>query len=217
MGKVTAFAFAVALSVVVSSTLVGGKALAQGGPPGGPPGQVGSVCYFWDIFPNSPLRLDVQEHSPLTTRDELREFGHALQTAFNVHGKGVGPCGPVDITMAAAHGTVVVAEKNGNPETSGAHMGLQVDSVRGDGISFDFCRPYQLDCTSDESSPTPGTWFCESRNEFDVYHGASTLKLIDPLQFDRCSTFEDSPGDTGGANLNALEAGEISGPGLPNQ
>ncbi|MEE9295519.1 MAG: hypothetical protein V3W34_11230 [Phycisphaerae bacterium] len=111
-----------------------------------------------------------------------------------------------------------MAERIGEPETFGAHMGLQVDSVRGDGVTFfDFCRPYQLDCTSEESSPTPGTWFCESRNEFDVYHGPSTLKLIDPLQLDRCSTFEDNPPVIGDATLNELTVGEISGPGLPNQ
>jgi hypothetical protein len=155
------------------------------------------VCYKWSIFPDERFKLNVEEHSRLSERKEEKHFGHPRQIAFSVHGKEIGFCGAR--TMVAVTGTVVTAQPNSHTTgQTGAHMGLEVHASRGDG-SFggsDFCRSGEFDCTTSEVSPTPAVWQCESRNEFDVYHGASTLTKVvesdDPL----CSFFEDGVDDS---------------------
>ena len=85
------------------------------------------VCYAWDIFPDERFKLNVKKHGRLSERKEERNFGHAKQTAFSVHGKHV-----VFDTMATVEGSVVTAAKSsstGGP--TGAHMGLHSKFVRG--------------------------------------------------------------------------------------
>ena len=154
------------------------------------------VCYLWDIFPDERYKLNVKLHSALSERKEEKKFGHASQTAYSVHGKEVGGCG--GDTMFTTTGTVVTAKPSkhsdsGKPTPVGAHMGLEVHISRGDGYLFgkDFCRSIEVDCTSDEISATPKKWTCESRNEFDVYHGISTLVKVDEKKDPRCSIFEE--------------------------
>jgi hypothetical protein len=152
------------------------------------------VCYQWDIFPDERYKLNVKLHSPLSEGEEEKNFGHASQTAYSVHGKEVGGCG--GDTMLATTGTVVTAKPSDHGKTTGpvgAHMGLEVHASRGDGYFFgkDFCRSMEVDCTSDEISATPEEWTCESRNEFDVYHGISKLTKVDEKKDPRCSIFEE--------------------------
>jgi hypothetical protein len=159
------------------------------------------VCYTWDIFPNSPLKLNVKKHSPLSERKEEREFGHAKQTAFSVHGKGVSPCG--GDSMAALDGTVITAQPTSQTTGQyGAHMGVEVHVSRVN----DSCRSYTIDCTTTEVSETPKTWSCFSRNEFDGFHGASTLTKVDESKDPRCSIFEDGFGAYGTAETTATDA-----------
>ena len=66
------------------------------------------VCYTWDTFPDERFKLNVKEHSPLSEPEEEKNFGHASQTAYSVHGKEVGGCG--GDTMLATTGTVVTAK-----------------------------------------------------------------------------------------------------------
>lgn len=163
------------------------------------------ACYQWDIFPNERFKLNVKNHSPLSERREEQNFGHAKQTAFSVHGKHV-----IFEHMATVEGTVVTAAKtsgsSGHPTgQTGAHLGLLAKWVRGDGAN-DFARSVTVECTTDEISSTPDTWTCESRNEFDVYHGFSKLTKVDETRDEACSTFED-----GKTAAQALTADSIKG------
>ena len=167
-----------------------------------------SACYQWSAFPNERLRLDVKFHSRLTTFKEKKLFGHPVQTAYSVHGKHVGPCG--FNTMVASTGTIV------STPDAGQHLGLDSHASRGDGNFFgnDFCRSITFDCTTDEDSPIPNLWSCQSRNEFDVYHGNSTLRRVDPNQDRRCSIFENGTFDDATAALEAEAEGSDQASGL---
>jgi hypothetical protein len=144
------------------------------------------VCYAWDMFPDERLKLNVKKHSRLSERKEERNFGHPRQTAFSVHGKHV-----IGDNMATVEGSVVTAAKTSTTAgPSGAHMGLHSKFVRGDG-AVDFARPVTVECTTDEVSATPATWTCQSRNDFDVYHGFSKLTRSDETNDPACSIFED--------------------------
>jgi hypothetical protein len=82
------------------------------------------VCYAWDIFPNERFKLNVREHSPLSERREEKDFGHARQTAFSVHGKQVGTCG--GDSMVAVDGIVITAQPTRHTTGQiGAHTGIQ--------------------------------------------------------------------------------------------
>jgi hypothetical protein len=154
------------------------------------------VCYLWDIFPDERFKLNVSRHSPLSERAEERAFGHPRQTAFSVHGKHV-----LFDTMATVEGTVVTATRaSATAGPTGAHMGLHSKFVRGDG-SFDFARPITVECTADEVSATPAVWNCQSRNDFDTYHGFSQLIRIDEAADPVCGVFED--GQFGGFRATA--------------
>ena len=153
-----------------------------------------SVCYRWNIFPEERFRLNVKLDSTLSKDLEENTFHHANQTAHSVHGKHVNVCGPQ--TMAAVTGTVARATQGagiGNNGPTGAHLGLRTHSVRGiPGTTTLFCKEVTLDCSSEEKSATPATWFCFSRNEWDVTHPAiSTLTLVDPTLDPLCSFFQD--------------------------
>lgn len=141
-------------------------------------------CYAWSAFPNERLKLNIKLHSPLTEPEEEKKFDHRPQTVFSVHGKEIGGCG--GNTMAAVTGTVVTAKGGGS------HMGIVAHFSRGSGQFFgrDSCRSITFDCTTKEEGPAPDRWQCQSRNEFDVYHGISELKKVDETQDPRCSIFQ---------------------------
>jgi hypothetical protein len=148
------------------------------------PGEEALVCYTWSAFPNERLKLNIKRHSPLSEAPEEKHFDHPPQIAYGVHGKEIGGCG--GNTMGTVTGTIVTAKEGG------AHMGLMIHFSRGEGRFFgnDFCRSITFDCTTKEDNPAPNTWSCHSRNEFDVYHGVSTLRKVDERQDPRCSVFE---------------------------
>lgn len=207
MMSLVAFALGVAGAAAVGS----GPALAQGGVD--LPQQ--AACYKWDIFPDATIRYVVKRKGPLTTTREIEKFGHPRQTVYEAEGKGVNPCG--SNTMAVLDGAVVVA-RPGPDQTFGAHLGVEVYSVRGDGDlgGDDTCRPFQLDCTTPEITPTPTEWFCDSRNEFDVYHGASVLTLVNPRRNRRCSFFENGGSQEEGVEARATDGLSAEpGPGSP--
>ncbi|SFE02137.1 hypothetical protein [Nitrosomonas sp. Nm166] len=152
------------------------------------------ACYKWDIFPDERFKLDIKKHSPLSERKEEHKFGHAKQTAFSVHGKHV-----LHDWMATVEGTVVTAAPSNNSSNTksskdtGAHLGLLAKWVRGNG-NHDFARSVTLDCTTSEVSSAPKTWHCESRNEFNVYHGFSKLTWVDETKDPACSIFQNGKG-----------------------
>jgi len=167
-------------------------------------------------FPQCSDPVRRQKKDSLTARDESKEFEHPRQTVFEVEGKAVNPCGDLS-EIAVLDGGVVVASPETN-QSGGAHLGIEVYSVRGDGVfgGVDTCRPFQFDCTSLEASATPDQWSCQSRNEFDVYHGISTLTKVDPLGQPLCSVFEDGTFEDS-VEAEALSPSAEPGPGSPGQ
>lgn len=185
----------------------------------GPASGRGLACYQWSLFSNSTrFVLDVKKHSPLSVTTAENEFGEARQTAYSVHGKTTGWCG-VD-TMSATTGTVVTGlPRPSTTGETGSHMGLEVHASRGDGVSggVDSCRSGEFECSTSEASPTPSTWSCQSRNEFDVYHGDSTLTLVDMKTDSVCSFFEDGGFLSPSSAARGIGTSPSNYPGGPKQ
>lgn len=140
------------------------------------------ACYAWDTFPKERINLNVRGGGPLTSATETPK-----QRTHGIHGKHVGSCG--EGTNAALTGVLVFEEG------TGSHLGVYSAQSRGgeDSNDDEHCRPVSIECFSAEASKTPAQWTCQSRNEFGVYHGESTLTRVaidtspdDPL----CGVFE---------------------------
>ena len=162
-------------------------------------------CYKWSRFPNERLALSIKRYGGLVTTDPRNDFmAYQTQTSHGVHGKHVAPCG--SNTVAAVDGSFIVQVGEGS------HISLHTSSVRGDGElgGEEWCRSVILDCVSEEDSQLPREFKCRSRNEFDVFHGESELKLVENSADDRrCNAFEDladpvaeGRGRASGLNLN---------------
>lgn len=141
------------------------------------------ACYYWSAFPDERINLNIRGGGPLSAATE-----ELVQRTHGIHGKHVGSCG--EDTNSALVGVLTFQEK------VGAHLGIYSPQSRGkeDFNANDVCRSVSIECYSNEASKTPAEWTCQSRNEFDVYHGESKLQLIaidtapdDPL----CGVFED--------------------------
>ena len=154
------------------------------------------ACYSWSAFPNERINLNIRGGGPLSAASETMS-----QRTHGIHGKHVGSCG--EDTNSALVGVLVF--KAG----TGSILGLYSPQSRGKEKfnATDVCRSVTIECFSDEVSKTPSKWTCQSRNEFDDYHGESTLELIaldtapdDPLcgVFEDKDTFEDSNEDDSG-------------------
>lgn len=139
-------------------------------------GQVALVCYAWDAFPGERLRVSIRKPAPITeTVPEQVEWG--------LTGKHVGACG--EGTAPVVRGTIVA-----DPVEGVAHMGIYTIAVRG-GSDSETCRTVNWRCSAPAPVRAPDTWDCESRNEFDVYHGRSKLtKITDPAGDPLCGVFE---------------------------
>jgi hypothetical protein len=171
-------------------------------PPGVTEGPTLFGCYEWDIYPDERLALSIKRYGGLVTTEPRNDFIEAQnQTNHGVHGKHVGPCGPG--TVGAVGGTFLKAKG------IGSKIGLRTMAVRGDGeyMGMDTCREVVIDCVSEEDVQLPMEFECRSRNEFDLFHGKSELKLVensadDPL----CQAFDGYPptpssGDGGASGL----------------
>ena len=141
------------------------------------------ACYSWSAFPDERINLNIRGGGPLSAATEA-----LVQRTHGIHGKHVGSCG--EDTNSALVGVLTFQE------TVGAHLGIYSPQSRGKEKfnANDVCRSVSIECYSDEASLTPAEWTCQSRNEFDVYHGESKLQLIalDTAPDDpRCGVFED--------------------------
>ncbi|MEN8176996.1 MAG: hypothetical protein ABFS39_00060 [Pseudomonadota bacterium] len=141
------------------------------------------ACYSWSAFPDERINLNIRGGGPLSAAAETM-----AQRTHGIHGKHVGSCG--EDTNSALVGVLVF--KAG----TGSTLGIYSPQSRGKEKfnADDVCRSVTIECYSNEVSKTPAEWTCQSRNEFDVYHGESKLELIaidvapdDPL----CGVFED--------------------------
>ena len=173
-----------------------------------------TACYRWGHeFPDERTVITVKEYG---------RFGEH-QRVFTVHGKDVGVCG--HNTIAASVGTVITSNREHGHH--GAHLGLTILSVRnhdkhhggghsslGDDSTLDWkhkdCRDVTLDCTSEENDPTPDTWHCFVKNDFDDSFGIIKLRKIEHHHDDhRCKVFQN-----GHEDLNSLAGpGSETGPG----
>ena len=164
-------------------------------PPEIPPGTITEGptllgCYKWTRFPNERLALSIKRYGGLVTTYPRNDFmENQRQTSHGVHGKHVGSCGTN--TVAAVDGSFI------KDKGIGSHLSLHISSVRGDGDlgGEEWCRSVVIDCISEEDVQLPEEFKCRSRNEFDIFHGESELKLVensatDPL----CNAFEDLDG-----------------------
>jgi hypothetical protein len=173
-----------------------------GGDTGGeiPPGTITEgptemACYRWDKFPNERFALSIKRYGGLVTEEPRNDFIESqLQTNHGVHGKHVGVCWPN--TIGLADGAFLKAKG------VGSHLALHSMTGRGDGElgGEDWCRSIVIDCISEEDVQVPKEFKCRSRNEFDLFHGKSQLKLVEnPAEDPLCNAFE--------------ATGEISAPG----
>ena len=148
-------------------------------------GQVALVCYQWNAFPSERLRVSIRKPAPITETVPA-------QVEWGLTGKHVGVCG--EGTAPVVRGTIVADEVQGT-----SHMGIYSIAVRGDGDS-EICRTVNWNCSASLPVRAPDEWFCESRNEFDTYHGSSTLtKITDPAGDPLCGVFEDAISSPQGA------------------
>jgi hypothetical protein len=154
------------------------------------------ACYSWSAFPRERINLNIRGGGPLSAASE--EVG---QRTRGIHGKHVGSCGRG--TNSALVGVLVFKDD------SGSHLGVYSPQSRGGGDfnGDDNCRSVSIECYSEELTITPEEWTCQSRNEFDDYHGESKLHLVaidsapdDQLcgVFEDTSTFDDSNEDDSG-------------------
>lgn len=175
-------------------------------PPTEPPGTITEGptmlgCYEWEEFPNERFALSIKRYGGLVTEEPRNDFiENQYQTNHGVHGKHVGPCG---------EGTIGLADGTFLKQTGvGSHLGIQTITSRGDGYlgGEDWCRGVILDCVSEEDVQVPTEFKCRSRNEFDVFHGESELKLVENPALDPlCNAFETSD------SLDGRERGRASG------
>ena len=179
-------------------------------PPVIPPGTITEGptllgCYEWSRFPNERLALSIKRYGGLVTTDPRNDFiENQIQTSHGVHGKHVGSCGTN--TVGAVDGSFI------KDKGVGSHLSLHTSSVRGDGYlgGEDWCRSIIIDCTSEDDVQLPKEFKCRSRNEFDLFHGESELKLVmDPTADPLCNAFEDldGPAADGRGHASGLNLG----------
>ncbi|MEN8176995.1 MAG: hypothetical protein ABFS39_00055 [Pseudomonadota bacterium] len=185
-----------------------------GEPPVIPPGTITEGptllgCYEWSRFPNERLALSIKRYGGLVTTNPRNDFmENQIQTSHGVHGKHVGPCGTN--TVGAVDGSFI------KDKGIGSHLSLHTSSVRGDGYlgGEDWCRSIVVDCISEEDVQVPREFKCRSRNEFDIFHGESELKLVmDPAADPLCGAFEDLDGPVadGRGHASGLNLGNGGG------
>lgn len=152
-------------------------------------GQVALVCYKWDTFPDERLRVSIRKPASVTETDPP-------QVEWGLTGKHIGACG--EGTAPVVRGTIVADDKT-------THMGIYSIGVRGDGDT-ETCRTVNWNCSADSPVRAPETWYCESRNEFDDYHGSSMLtKITDPAGDPLCGVFEVGLSSPAGAAASGNE------------
>jgi hypothetical protein len=105
-------------------------------------------------------------------------------------------------TIAAVGGTLLKSKD------IGSKIGLRTLAVRGNGL-MDECREVVIDCVSEEDVQLPKELECRSRNEFNVFHGKTKLKLVENAATDPlCQAFDGDP---------ATGAGDGTASGLPDR
>jgi hypothetical protein len=144
------------------------------------------ACYATKEYGYTRLVLDVKFHSALP----VTKWG-GKQAAWDVAGKHSFVDDAKNNIMATVDGTVVTS--GGTPyQSSGAHMGLTGLWVRGAPSPAPQGGPSQpqfWDCTSAETSATPGTWACTLLDEGKPLT-ATLYKLQYPDQY--CDVFQDT-------------------------
>jgi hypothetical protein len=160
----------------------------------------------------------------INTDKEARNLGHLRQKAYSLVGKATAlfddhcaTTGPTDCEvvtddldqirlMTTIDGTVITGRviSGTNPvDGPGAHMGINMHFLRTiPGIQEFAVGPIDLECTSPQASPTPSTWTCQIRAEFDLalyfpffqqyaFNVPIQLVKLQPNTARACSVFKD--------------------------
>jgi hypothetical protein len=158
----------------------------------------------------------------LTSDGEAREFNHLKQNAFSLVGKVTAIIAKCDTAGAAvceasiqdqfrvmttADGTIITGYRlaNTNPlDGPGAHLGVNVHLLRRIGRDVISIGPALLECSSNQTNPTPNYWQeCNLKLDFGLqidgplyFYGLSlvapfSLKKVNALQNPACSVFQD--------------------------
>jgi len=136
------------------------------------------------------LRYIPVGHGSINTDTEARQLNHLRQQAYSLVGKatvlfddecstgGVASCPevidnlPQIRLMTTVDGTIIVGKKLSGytgPDAPGAHMGINMHFLRNiPGINEFAVGPVTMECTSPQTSPTPGSWLCNIRAEIDL-------------------------------------------------
>ena len=156
-----------------------------------------TVCYKASFTPSDQyLRLNVKKHSRLTTRKEVKESHHPIQTTYTAIGKYIRSGGVLRDTalMHSAEGSVVVGNGGGARLAFTVKFGLNQKSP----------VVWHLECGTPESSPTPKLWsgctgLSLSKVPPEEGSGITPIRVfrflrVDPLEHKLCGFFEGMPG-----------------------
>ena len=169
----------VVLALVAGVVLTAGKASAV---------STSKICYQLSAYPTERISLTIKKNNGLATA------AGQIQSAYTVDGKWDGTCGGG--TAVPVTGSILTSTKG---TVTGAHMGLRSQVARGS------CVPLVVECTTTETTPSPGTWFCRLRLDDTGFSTATTFNLTpDSPTSAACNVFE-----AGGTAPDAVPAADV--------
>jgi hypothetical protein len=161
----------------------------------------------------------------INTDTEAKQLHHLKQTAFSLVGKATAlfgyrcdtqdpqPAGECPGTtgegqirlMTTIDGTIIVGKLLSgatSPDEPGAHMGINMHLLRRVLGGYISVGPVDLECSTPQTSPTPGYWRCNIRAEFDypfeygvfwqlAVNDEIQLVKVNSAQTPACSVFQD--------------------------
>ncbi len=159
----------------------------------------------------------------INTDTEARTLNHLAQKAYSLVGKATvlfddrcattGPADCQEVTndlpqirlMTTVDGTIITGRLLAgawSPDAPGAHMGINMHLLRFvPGIEGLAIGPITLECTTPHTAPTPSSWLCSVRVEFDLgyfpffqqfaFNSPIVLQKLPPNTAAACSVFED--------------------------
>jgi len=216
-------ALAIGVAAAVASILSPATAMATGTCYAFTHSADNQVIATQDGDPPIVLRYIPVNHGSINTDTEARQLNHLKQQAYSLVGKATvlfddycATNGPADCDtttddlrqirlMTTVDGTIIVGKKLSGytgPDAPGAHMGINMHFLRNiPGINQFAVGPLTMECTSPQTSPTPGSWLCNIRAEVDLgyYPFFQQFALNVPIELKKlpantaraCSVFQD--------------------------
>ena len=183
-----------------------------------------STVQTFDNYSPLVLRYIPVNVGSINTDTEAKTLGHLKQQAYSLVGKatvlfdercnegGPATCGTTTDSqfrlMTTVDGTIITGKVLAGTKPAdapGAHMGIDVQFLRTTGESQvgEFAiGPLTLECTSEQSSPTPSSWLCNVKAEIDYGYVPFFQQFVDinlPIVLEKlpantapaCSVFRD--------------------------